>query len=67
MPKNSYCGVGVACIYCKYLDRIADKHIFCKKYYGGMFSCCKVGEFTACGKYKPKKNIKIVFMKGEEK
>ena len=60
MAKNSYCGVGLACHYCKHFLRISNGVIYCKKHYGGRYNVCMAKEIKYCGKFKPKKNIKFV-------
>ena len=50
---KTYCGVGMCCPYCKYLNLVEKNEVYCKKQ-GHLYWADQI---KFCGKFKPKKNL----------
>jgi hypothetical protein len=51
------------CLYCKYICRIDNGFIYCKKHYNGTGLLTGVSSLSYCAKFKPKKNLKFILVK----
>lgn len=49
------------CVYCKYLKRIDNTLVYCKKHLNGNVFLTKLSHLTSCGDFKPKKGLKFVY------
>lgn len=61
---KTYCGVGMCCPYCKYLIRIQNDFLYCKKYSKDVHMC-SASTMQFCGNFKPKKNVRFYPIRGE--